>query len=150
MSMHLGVSWVQKVAKIRLGAHKSIREFFSFFFWNLFSLFLSLFYLLEGSKIFLMRQIFYLDGNVSCSPKAPDSHGRNSRASTILASSRDCAISTNALKSIIFQSWKFYNFLNHTYDHVWFPGFISAGSFILFIISKRRCHHLAVMYWCCV
>jgi hypothetical protein len=35
---------------MRLGA-ESLREFSSFF-WNLFSLFLSLFYLLEGSKIF--------------------------------------------------------------------------------------------------
>jgi ABC-type glycerol-3-phosphate transport system permease component len=44
---------------MRLGADKSFREFSSFF-WNLFSLFLSLFYLLEGSKIFFMSSKHFI------------------------------------------------------------------------------------------
>jgi hypothetical protein len=61
MPMHLVVLECKKVSKMRLGAVQTFREF-SGFFWNLFSFFLSYFYLLEGSKIlFHEPQMLYLD-----------------------------------------------------------------------------------------
>jgi hypothetical protein len=60
MLMHLGFSCVQKAFKIRLGADQILLRI-SIFFWNLFSLFSSYFYLLECFKIFFVDlQIFYL------------------------------------------------------------------------------------------
>jgi hypothetical protein len=50
--MHLGASCVQKVSKMRLGAIQILPRIFRIYLVLSFSL--SLFYLLEGSKIFFM------------------------------------------------------------------------------------------------
>jgi hypothetical protein len=53
MPMHLSASWVQKVSKMRLGANQTLPRIFRIFL-EFILIFLSLFYLLEGSKIFFM------------------------------------------------------------------------------------------------
>jgi hypothetical protein len=44
---------------MRLGAGQTLPRIFRIF-WNLFSFFLSLFYLLEGSKIFFMSSKYFI------------------------------------------------------------------------------------------
>jgi hypothetical protein len=59
MLMHLGFSCVQKAFKIRLGADQILLRI-SIFFWNLFSLSSSYFYLLECSKIFFLISTYFI------------------------------------------------------------------------------------------
>jgi hypothetical protein len=54
MPMHIGVSWVQKVSKMRLGAVLIFPRIFRIFLEFILIFSLSYFYLLEGSKIFFM------------------------------------------------------------------------------------------------
>jgi hypothetical protein len=59
MPMRLVVLECKKVSKMSLGASK-LSQKFSGFFWNLFSFSLSIFYLLEGSKIFFVSSKYFI------------------------------------------------------------------------------------------
>jgi hypothetical protein len=59
MSMHLGFHACKKAFKTRLSTDQILLRIFRLF-WNIFSLFSSYFYLLEGSKIFFMSSKYFI------------------------------------------------------------------------------------------
>jgi hypothetical protein len=59
MPMHLGAYWVQKVSKIHLGSVQILPRIFRIFL-EFILIPLSLFYLLEGSKIFFMISKYFI------------------------------------------------------------------------------------------